>query len=758
MLNKLSIPLEVEWQDVVEQLVTVSPDTSLIEAIALMNECNTSCVAVEKAGKLQGIFTERDLVKLVAAKQDLGVAIANVIERSPVTVSTEAKVELSELVCLLQEHSIAHLPVLDGERIVGIISERSLNHALCKSDRQLEEILCTVRDIEESFEVGDRFLSEVQLRDSEAKYRAIFEQAAVGIVQTGTDKRLLRVNPKFCQMLGYAAEELQQLTFTDITYAKDRQSDDNDLERFLAGEIATLVKEKRYVHRDGSIFWVKVTVALVNDTDSDYFIAIIEDINERKQAELALKESETRFYDMVNSFPFPVWVSDETGTCSFFNRAWLDFTGKTLEQELGRGWLASVHPDDISRCQDNCKTVSQTQRSYKIEYRLQRYDGSYCWLLNEAKPRFKPDGSFAGFVGSCIDIDDRVTAKIEREQLLQSIEQKKQFLEAVLQQMPAGVIIASAPDGKIVLSNSQVEPILRHPLIEIDKIEDYTQYGCLYPNGQLRKAEDYSIVKALNGKTTAGEESQYLGGDGSIRTIFINAAPIFDSKSQIVAAVATFYDVTELKQTQAIAKDVEHKALMLKEVNHRIKNNLQIVSALLDLQTEQITTPEIIDLLEESQARIQTIALMHEQLYTSEAGDRIKISDYIKSLALFLQKSLVPHKKHINIIYDLEPIEIDIDRAISCGLIINELVTNSLKHGFTTKASGTIKICLHRSANNSICLVVHDNGTGMAEIEIDNIQSLGLSLVNSLVTTQLDGSWSIQSSDRTIIQIKIPLT
>ena len=199
MLHK-SIFLNVEGQDIIEELVTVSPDTSLTKAIALMNEKHSSCVAVTEAGKLQGIFTERDLVRLVAAKQDLRVAIADVIERSPVVVSSAAKVKLSQLVSLLKEHSIEHLPVLDGERIVGTITNRSLSNALCKLEMQ------------------------------------------------------------------------------------------------------------------------------------------IEDISDCKQAELALKESETRFFDMVNSFPFPVWVSDETGTCSFFNRAWLDFTGKTLEQELDNGW------------------------------------------------------------------------------------------------------------------------------------------------------------------------------------------------------------------------------------------------------------------------------------------------------------------------------------------------------------------------------------------------------------------------------------
>ena len=826
MVFEPSILSGVEWQDLIEQeSIRVSPDLSLASAIALMNERNSGCVAIEAEGRLQGIFTARDLVRLVTAKQDLGIAIVNAIDRSLVTVSADVKFNLLEWAALMQKHSTSYLPVVNDGKLVGIVSDRSLNQALCHQD-ELNKMASTPPDISQSAaielkyqvqnrtnelkianrllqqqlkrylphncalydresarsqpfikieelseqldylelpwwlgsaialslvveiellrylnivvpvpvipaiaviilsaslgrmkagllstlvcsihlayatyvvdsspsqmgntlylvisvailsiiglvqgltqkkyyklasllqfvnsslerevkqrtdqlsqvnialkrEVRDRIIAEIQEKNSEAKYRAIFEQAAVGIVRAGTDKRLLRVNPKFCQMLCYTAEELQQLTFTDVTYPKDRLSDDADLDRFLSGEISTLVKEKRYLHRNGSVFWAKTTIALVNNADNqpDYFIAVVEDIS------------------------------------------------------------------------------------------------------------------------------DRITARIEREQLLQRIEQKKQFLEAVLQQMPAGVVIASAPNGKIVLSNSQVEPLFRHSLIPIDEIKDYTQYGCLYPNGQPRQAEDYFIVKALKGQTIAGAESQYRCGDGSIRTMFINAAPIYDSQSQIMAAVATFYDITELKQTQAIKKDAQNKALMLKEVNHRIKNNLQIISALLDLQSEQIEEPKIIELLEESQARIQTIALIHEQLYTSENCDRIKLSEYISSLALYLQKSFVPYDKQINIVYDIEPIDIDLDNAVSCGLIINELITNSLQHGFKTRVNGTIKICLRQLADSSICLVVRDNGVGMAKIDLENVQSLGLSLVNSLVTTQLGGDWSIQIDNGTTFQI-----
>ena len=610
-------------------------------------------------------------------------------------------------------------------------------------------------------EIRDRAIAETKLRNSQAKYRAIFEQAKVGIVRAGLDKKILQVNPQMCALVGYNAQYLQQQTFTDITHPEDRPSDEVDIERFLQGEIDTLVKEKRYCHSNGSIIWANVTVSLVNDAGNqpDYFIGVIEDISQKKQTQLALQESETRFQKMVDSFPFPVWISDETGSCYFFNQAWLNFTGRSLEQELGYGWLEGLHPQDYQRLFDNCKIVSEKQQSYSIEYRLQRSDGEYCWLLNEAKPRFKPDGSFAGFIGACIDISDRINAKIEREQLLQRIERENKFLESVLQQMPAGVVIASAPDGAIILTNQQVEPTLRHPLIPVDKIADYAQYGCLNADGKRRKAEEYSIVKALTqGKIIAGEESGYLCGDGSIRTLLVNAAPITNYQSKTVAAVATFYDITEIKQAREIKKDAENKALMLKEIHHRIKNNLQIISALLDLQSLQTKATETKKVLEESQTRIQTMALIHESLYTSESFDRINLSDYIQSLTTYLQKTFIPNDKQIRVTAKLESIYLDVDRAIHCGLIINELVTNALKYGFKSKDCGEINICLSRLNCNWLRLTIRDNGIGMAKnIDLENIQTLGLSLVDSLVETQLEGRWKVDRLNGTIFDIEFPI-
>ncbi len=393
-----------------------------------------------------------------------------------------------------------------------------------------------------------------------------------------------------------------------------------------------------------------------------------------------------------------------------------------------------------------------------MEYRLRQRNGKYGWILDEGIPKFKVDGSFAGYVGTCVDINDRIVAKQEREQLLQQIDQERQFLESVLRQMPAGVVIVKSPSGKIILSNKQAAEIVRyHQLPSVNNLDDYTQFKSWDSEGSPRKVGEYYIVKALKGETTSGEEVEILAGDGTKRVLFTNAAPIRDSQSQIIAAIATFYDITEQKQIQAAKTEAENKSTLLKEIHHRIKNNLQIVSALLDLQTEQVRDNSAQILLEKSQARIQTIALIHERLYNSESLDRVDFVEYVTSLTRYLYDSFIQGFKQIKLTLEIEPVELSLDLATPCGLVINELVVNSLQHGFVDREIGEIKISFYKD-KNKYYLTIQDNGSGIpSEIDIENnTRFLGLSLVKSLVEKQLKGNWEINSDRGSVIKITFP--
>jgi two-component sensor histidine kinase len=197
------------------------------------------------------------------------------------------------------------------------------------------------------------------------------------------------------------------------------------------------------------------------------------------------------------------------------------------------------------------------------------------------------------------------------------------------------------------------------------------------------------------------------------------------------------------ERTQAetrIREALKEKDVLLKEVHHRVKNNLQVISSLLNLQSAQIKDPETVQLFRDSQNRVRSMALIHEKLYQSHDLAKIDFKGYAQSLSNYLVRSFAVESRGVAIRLDVDPIEMGIDQAIPCGLIINELVSNSLKYAFPEERKGEVHIRFSRHGDHQFHLIVGDNGIGFPEnVDYQNTSSLGLQLVNSLVK-QLDGN------------------
>jgi PAS domain S-box-containing protein len=254
-----------------------------------------------------------------------------------------------------------------------------------------------------------------------------------------------------------------------------------------------------------------------------------------------------------------------------------------------------------------------------------------------------------------------------------------------------------------------------------------------------------------NGSVTL--ETLHRAKDGRVYPVEIRANYVVFDGREYNCAFAT--DISERKRAgEKILATLAEKEVLLKEVHHRVKNNLQIISTLLDLQFEKIVDEHSLNALRESQDRIKAMALLHEKLYQSSDLASIDFAEYMEKLALFLFNSYMEDSERIILKVDAGNLLLDIDRAIPCGLIINELVSNALKYAFPGDRSGAISISINEDRDKRITLTVADTGVGMPqELDFRNTETMGLQLVNMLAR-QLGGQVSMASASGTAFTIR----
>jgi PAS domain S-box-containing protein len=181
-------------------------------------------------------------------------------------------------------------------------------------------------------------------------------------------------------------------------------------------------------------------------------MSVVVDISKEKRAEEKLRESENQFRTMVNAVPVMIWASGPDQLCTFFNKGWLEFTGRSLEQELGTGWSEGVHKEDRASCLEIYRRSFNSRQAFTMEYRLRRHDGEYRWVLDTAVPRFEPNGAFNGYIGSCIDITE--------------IKQGDQKFRMAVESSPSAIVMVNE-EGRIVLSNAQTERLFGYSREEL---------------------------------------------------------------------------------------------------------------------------------------------------------------------------------------------------------------------------------------------------------------------------------------------------
>ena len=285
----------------------------------------------------------------------------------------------------------------------------SLQLYLIAASMPLLALAALVREREHAMEM---------LRASEERYRTVVQAAPIGISTQDAAGQLTSYNPAWRAFLGYTAEDFVGRDFWEVTHPADVQRNHALFDEMRAGLRDTYAMEKRYYRKDGQLVWGGLTVAAVRGEDGRlrHTVSMVEDITDRKRAEEALRESETRFRTMADHAPVMIWVLDEAGQLTFFNRATLKFLGLSSESAFA-DWSKALHPADRAHLAEISRSAWLARQPFETEYRIRRVDGSYRWIALQAVPRLAPDGAFLGYIGSALDITERKRAEEDLHQL-----------------------------------------------------------------------------------------------------------------------------------------------------------------------------------------------------------------------------------------------------------------------------------------------------------------------------------------------------
>lgn len=558
--------------------------------------------------------------------------------------------------------------------------------------------------------------------------------------QKGPDLPIVYVNRAFERITGYSAATAMGKNCRFLQ-AGERSQPALEILRSAIGRQQDCTVVLRNYRRDGTLFWNELSVSPIYDSEGNltHYIGIQTDITDRKQAEEKLLMSQARLQYLLSSSPGVLYSRKPTGEHDIIFisdnvAAICGYRAGDFTQDASF-WANHIHPEDAQRAKELTSLFSQGRKD--TEYRFRHADGSYRWVYDQMRLVRSDRGSPLEIVGYWTDITDR-------KQTEASLQQALDQLHAVLDAVP-GFVSWMSSDLRYIGVNQRLAATFNLTP------EDFAgkELGFLENSPGFAKF----MRQFLASPEKAAKQVIDAGVNDSTRHYLIAAQKYSAGK----AAVSVGIDITSRVQVEEQLKSsLKEKEVLLKEIHHRVKNNLQVISSLLKLQSGYVKDEDTLALFFDSYNRVRSMALIHENLYRSPDLGRIDVADYIGHLTANLLSSYTRSDRQVDLQLDLEHHWLDVDTAIPCGLIINELVSNSFKYAFEGRTGGQVYVKLTREGDQFL-LRVGDNGIGLpADFDIEASESLGLQLVLNL-TAQLGGDISLDRSRGTSLTITFTL-
>jgi PAS domain S-box-containing protein len=589
-----------------------------------------------------------------------------------------------------------------------------------------------------SREIANRRQVEEALRESEGRHQAIIRAIPDLIFTNRADGEFVAVEASDTSALFVPPEDFLQRKVQDV------------LPEAVAGRFLDAYRQALATGRLQELDY-RLPVggrerrfeARVVPASEERLITIVRDITERKRTEEALLASQRRYAAIIAATREGVFDWDMNGSESQVSDRWCAIYGlPPATPPSMEVWRSTVLPEDLAMVDQSLQDylAGKTPIS-ECEYRIRTAGGEERWVRGRAVALRDASGVPFRVFGTVADITERKRSE-------EAVRKEKDFIQAVLDSLP-GLFYLFDAQGRLLRWNRSIETTSGY---SADEVAGMPLLDLFVAADRPRLAEGIGqVIQSGEGLV----EGRILSRDGTTVTPFLMTGKRFliDGRACVVGMGI---DITELKRTQeALHASLREKETLLKEVHHRVKNNLQIVSSLLRLQARQVESEQLRSFLRDTQNRIRSMSMLHEILYRSSDFSTIGFRQYLRNLCQELVRSCGAAAKNIRLEQSVMEVELDMDQAITTGLIVNELVTNAIKHAFPTGTPGTISVAL-RAEEGQLALKVADDGVGLpATVELENQRTLGLLLVQNLCR-QLDGRLTLQRTPGTAVEIVFP--
>jgi PAS domain S-box-containing protein len=665
-------------------------------------------------------------------------------------VSYKGKEPTGNLSLKIQEKSSRHSSVIKGleaafplvfnEKIVGILE---LTYITPPSPEELDSIESLCKDTAAALGAVrkyDTYKSKVEetiaelthmekaLQESEEKYRSLVERAndGIAIIQ---DTVFKYVNPRLGEIGNSTVEALVGTPFTDYIHPDELPKVVGFYKMRMAGENINPVYETVIVREDGSPVQVEINAGITTYKGRPADLVIVRDITERKKMEEDLRKSEEEFRNLFELAPDAILTINLKGIITSCNTAAAAMTGYSKDEIAGLhiSKLKFLQKKDIPLYLKSLSSLVLGESVVLPEITWIHRDGT----VHVSEARVQPVKEM-GKVVRLLVISRDITEHKKAEEALKESEEKYRTL---IENLNVGVYrVTPGKEGHFI----DVNPAFVQMLGYRDKKEILTlKASDIYvnPEDRIRFSEKVSLHGFVR-----NEELTLKKKDDTPIIVSDTSTAVYNSNGTLLYLDGITEDITQRKKAEEqIKASLKEKEVLLREIHHRVKNNMQIISSLLNLQSKCTDDRQLITAFKESQDRIRSMSLIHEKLYQSRDLARIDFGEYTRSLVDNLFHSYRIDTKKITPIIDVEGVSLGVDHAIPCGLIINELVSNCLKHAFPD-GKGKVRITLHSISENEIELAVIDNGVGIpGDIDFGTTRTLGLSLVSILAEDQLNG-------------------